>query len=117
MNWVHSKYLISWLRLIIYKFFINNPLGPRVADISSSLAPPPLDQNLSVKERLWYLQSTLQQMRPLQANVIMYNFIEQYKALVLGCGASITGHFQDPKVTDPQVSSSIMSMCHVGLLQ
>ncbi|KAM3935772.1 DNA polymerase theta [Leptodactylus fuscus] len=66
------------------------------SDISSSLAPPPLDQNLSVKERLWYLQSTLQQMPPLE--IIMYNFIEQYKALVLGCGASITGHFQDPKV-------------------
>ncbi|XP_075710826.1 DNA polymerase theta [Rhinoderma darwinii] len=67
-----------------------------LSDISSSLAPPPLDQNLSVKERLWYLQSTLQQMRP--PEVVMYNFIEQYNALVLGCRASITGHFQDPKV-------------------
>ncbi|XP_066455360.1 DNA polymerase theta [Eleutherodactylus coqui] len=66
------------------------------SDISSSLAPPPLDQNLSVKDRLCYLQSTMQQMRPLE--VIMYNFIEQYKALVLGCKTSITGHFQDPKV-------------------
>ncbi|XP_071995113.1 DNA polymerase theta [Engystomops pustulosus] len=66
------------------------------SDISSSLAPPPLDQNLTVKERLWYLQSALQKMRP--PEVIMYNFIEQYKALVLGCAASITGHFQDPKV-------------------
>ncbi|CAN2387728.1 double-strand break repair via alternative nonhomologous end joining [Pristimantis euphronides] len=66
------------------------------SDISSSLAPPPLDQNLSVKERLFNLQSTLQQMRPVE--VIMYNFIEQYKALVLGTGNSITGHFQDPKV-------------------
>ncbi|KAM4046137.1 LOW QUALITY PROTEIN: DNA polymerase theta [Anomaloglossus baeobatrachus] len=65
-------------------------------DISSSLAPPPLDHNLSISERLRALQSTIQQMRPLE--VIMYNFIEQYKALVLSCGASITGHFQDPKV-------------------
>ncbi|XP_073523632.1 DNA polymerase theta-like isoform X2 [Phyllobates terribilis] len=66
------------------------------SDISSSLAPPPLDQNLSVSERLLSLQPTLQQKRP--PEVIMYNFIEQYKALVLSCGASITGHFQDPKV-------------------
>ncbi|CAI9534049.1 unnamed protein product, partial [Staurois parvus] len=67
------------------------------SDISSSLAPPPLDQNLSVKDRLWHLQSTLQQ-KESQRTVIMYNFVEQYKALVLGCRASITGHFQDPKV-------------------
>ncbi|KAM9319608.1 DNA polymerase theta [Gastrophryne carolinensis] len=67
------------------------------SDISSSLAPPPLDQNLSVKDRLWHLQSTLQQKEP-RSTVIMYNFIEQYKALVLGCRASVTGHFQDPKV-------------------
>ncbi|XP_069800792.1 DNA polymerase theta [Dendropsophus ebraccatus] len=66
------------------------------SDISSSLAPPPLDLNLSLEERLCVLQSTLQQMRPLE--VIVYNFIEQYKALVLGCGAAITGNFQDPKV-------------------
>ncbi|XP_044140055.1 DNA polymerase theta isoform X2 [Bufo gargarizans] len=66
------------------------------SEMSSSLAAPPLDQNLPVKERLWCLRSTLQQMRP--PEVIMYNFIEQYKALVLGCRTSITGHFQDPKV-------------------
>ncbi|XP_040195123.1 DNA polymerase theta isoform X2 [Rana temporaria] len=67
------------------------------SDISASLAPPPLDQNLSVKDRLWHVQSTLQQ-KEAQRTVIMYNFIEQYKALVLGCHASVTGHFQDPKV-------------------
>ncbi|XP_077335502.1 DNA polymerase theta [Lithobates pipiens] len=67
------------------------------SDISASLAPPPLDQNLSVKDRLWHVQSTLQQ-KEAQRTVIMYNFIEQYKALVLGCRASVTGHFQDPKV-------------------
>ncbi|PIO39965.1 hypothetical protein AB205_0154640 [Aquarana catesbeiana] len=67
------------------------------SDISASLAPPPLDQNLSVKDRLWHVQSTLEQ-KEAQRTVIMYNFIEQYKALVLGCRASVTGHFQDPKV-------------------
>ncbi|XP_068127042.1 DNA polymerase theta [Hyperolius riggenbachi] len=67
------------------------------SDISSSLAPPSLDQNLTVKERLWYLQSTLQQ-KEARSTIVMYNFIEQYKALVLGCRASVTGHFQDPKV-------------------
>ncbi|XP_069616586.1 DNA polymerase theta [Ranitomeya imitator] len=66
------------------------------SDMSSSLAPPPLDQNLSVSQRLLSLQSTLQQMH--RPEVIMYNFIEQYKVLVMSCGASITGHFQDPKV-------------------
>ncbi|XP_063812911.1 DNA polymerase theta isoform X2 [Pseudophryne corroboree] len=70
------------------------------SDISSSLAPPPLDQNLPVQERLWYLQATLQQTRPPeeQSTVIMYNFIEQYKTLLLGCRVSVAGHFQDPKV-------------------
>ncbi|XP_018430571.1 PREDICTED: DNA polymerase theta-like, partial [Nanorana parkeri] len=67
------------------------------SDISASLAPPPLDQNLSVKDRLWHLQSTLQ-LKEAQRAIMVYNFIEQYKALVLGCQASITGHFQDPKV-------------------
>ncbi|XP_075053555.1 DNA polymerase theta isoform X2 [Mixophyes fleayi] len=71
-----------------------------LSDISSSLAPPPLDQSLSVKERLWYLQTTLQQTSPPEqlSTIVMYNFIEQYKALLLGCRVSVTGHFQDPKV-------------------
>ncbi|XP_018101295.1 DNA polymerase theta isoform X2 [Xenopus laevis] len=69
-------------------------------DICSSLAPPPLDQTLSVKDRLWHLQSTLQKTGPWgsRPTIILYNFIEQYKALLLACRISVTGHFADPKV-------------------
>ncbi|MEE6473425.1 hypothetical protein FKM82_010012 [Ascaphus truei] len=68
------------------------------SDVSSSLAPPPLDQNLSVKERLWHLQSTFQQICAADRTIAVYNFIEQYKALLLACSVSLAGHFQDPKV-------------------
>ncbi|XP_063289565.1 DNA polymerase theta [Pelobates fuscus] len=69
-------------------------------DISPSLAPPPLDQNLSVKDRLWHLQTTLQQIcgRRGQCSIILYNVIDQYKTLVRACSISLTGHFEDPKV-------------------
>ncbi|KAE8621126.1 hypothetical protein XENTR_v10004692 [Xenopus tropicalis] len=70
------------------------------ADICPSLAPPPLDQTLSVKDRLWHIQSALQQIRPggSEPTIIMYDCIEQYKALLLACRVSLAGHFQDPKV-------------------
>ncbi|KAM4794649.1 DNA polymerase theta [Rhinophrynus dorsalis] len=70
------------------------------ADVCSSLAPPPLDQNLSVKDRLWHLQSTLQQIHSPggQRTIILYNFIEQYKTLLQACQVSLSGHFEDPKV-------------------
>ncbi|CAH2218762.1 DNA polymerase theta [Pelobates cultripes] len=69
-------------------------------DISPSLAPPPLDQNLSVKDRLWHLQTTLQQIcgRRSQCSIILYNVIDQYKTLVRACSISLMGHLEDPKV-------------------
>ncbi|KAM8975158.1 LOW QUALITY PROTEIN: DNA polymerase theta [Pelodytes ibericus] len=87
---------VCWGGKDAYYLSLQNEQGS--TDVTPSLAPPPLDQNLSVKDRLWHLQSTFHQPRGGLPSVIMYNFIEQYKALVLGCGVSLTGNFQDPKV-------------------
>ncbi|XP_074070716.1 DNA polymerase theta isoform X2 [Macrotis lagotis] len=68
------------------------------SEISASLAPPSLDPNLTVNERLWQLQSCLQQVSVKDHSVIIYNFIQNYKILLLSCGISLTGNFEDPKV-------------------
>ncbi|XP_064933489.1 DNA polymerase theta isoform X5 [Columba livia] len=66
-------------------------------EISMSLAPPPLDKNLSVTERLYHLQLHLQKPKQ-ERSLIMYNFIQHYKTLVMACGISLEGNFEDPKV-------------------
>ncbi|KFP82225.1 DNA polymerase theta, partial [Acanthisitta chloris] len=68
------------------------------AEISMSLAPPPLDKNLSVTERLYHLQLYLQKKPKQERSLIMYNFIQHYKTLVMACGISLEGSFEDPKV-------------------
>uniref|UniRef100_A0A669QRV1 DNA polymerase theta n=1 Tax=Phasianus colchicus TaxID=9054 RepID=A0A669QRV1_PHACC len=65
-------------------------------EISPSLAPPPLDKNLSVTERLHHLQLYLQEKH--KRSLVMYNFIQHYKTLLLACGISLEGSFEDPKV-------------------
>lgn len=65
-------------------------------EISPSLAPPPLDKNLSVTERLHHLQLYLQEKH--ERSLVMYNFIQHYKTLLLACGISLEGSFEDPKV-------------------
>uniref|UniRef100_A0A8C9G5T9 DNA polymerase theta n=1 Tax=Pavo cristatus TaxID=9049 RepID=A0A8C9G5T9_PAVCR len=65
-------------------------------EISPSLAPPPLDKNLSVTERLHHLQLYLQEKQ--ERSLVMYNFIQHYKTLVMACGISLEGSFEDPKV-------------------
>ncbi|OXB76233.1 UNVERIFIED_CONTAM: hypothetical protein H355_014641 [Colinus virginianus] len=65
-------------------------------EISLSLAPPPLDKDLSVTERLHHLQLYLQEKQ--ERSVVVYNFIEHYKILVMACGISLEGSFEDPKV-------------------
>uniref|UniRef100_A0A803XYR8 DNA polymerase theta n=1 Tax=Meleagris gallopavo TaxID=9103 RepID=A0A803XYR8_MELGA len=65
-------------------------------EISPSLAPPPLDKNLSVTERLHHLQLYLQEKH--ERSIVMYNFIQHYKTLLLACGISLEGSFEDPKV-------------------
>ncbi|KAM6416701.1 DNA polymerase theta isoform 2-T2 [Pluvialis apricaria] len=67
-------------------------------EISMSLAPPPLDPNLSVTERLYHLQLYLQKKPKQERSLIMYNFIQHYKTLVMACGISLEGSFEDPKV-------------------
>ncbi|XP_064000012.1 DNA polymerase theta [Pogoniulus pusillus] len=66
--------------------------------ISMSLAPPPLDKNLSVTERLYHLQLYLQKKSKQERSLVMYNFIQHYKILVMACGISLEGNFEDPKV-------------------
>ncbi|KAM9035080.1 DNA polymerase theta-like isoform 2-T2 [Sarcophilus harrisii] len=68
------------------------------SEISASLAPPSLDPNLTVNERLWQLQASLQQIFVEERSVIIYNFIQNYKMLLLSCGISLAGSFEDPKV-------------------
>ncbi|KAM6145771.1 DNA polymerase theta [Phoenicopterus ruber ruber] len=67
-------------------------------EISMSLAPPPLDKNLSVTERLYHLQLYLQKKPKQERSLVMYNFIQHYKTLVMACGISLEGSFEDPKV-------------------
>ncbi|XP_054668721.1 DNA polymerase theta isoform X2 [Grus americana] len=67
-------------------------------EISMSLAPPPLDKNLSVTERLYHLQLYLQKKSKQERSLVMYNFIQHYKTLVMACGISLEGSFEDPKV-------------------
>ncbi|XP_057271932.1 DNA polymerase theta [Pezoporus wallicus] len=67
-------------------------------EISMSLAPPPLDKNLSVTERLYQLQLYLQKKPQEERSLVMYNFIQHYKTLLMACGISLEGSFEDPKV-------------------
>ncbi|XP_054044367.1 DNA polymerase theta isoform X5 [Rissa tridactyla] len=67
-------------------------------EISMSLAPPPLDKNLSVTERLYHLQLYLQKKPKQERSLVMYDFIQHYKTLVMACGISLEGSFEDPKV-------------------
>ncbi|XP_064500551.1 DNA polymerase theta isoform X2 [Pseudopipra pipra] len=67
-------------------------------EISMSLAPPPLDKSLSVTERLYHLQLYLQKKPKQERSLIMYDFIQHYKTLLMACGISLEGSFEDPKV-------------------
>uniref|UniRef100_A0A8C5MDB7 DNA polymerase theta n=1 Tax=Leptobrachium leishanense TaxID=445787 RepID=A0A8C5MDB7_9ANUR len=89
---------VCWGGRDAYYLSLQNEQGQ--TDVSPSLAAPPLDQNLSVKDRLWHLQATLRQIggRGGLCSIILYNLIEQYKTLLRACGASLDGHFEDPKV-------------------
>uniref|UniRef100_UPI003AAA2B9C DNA polymerase theta n=1 Tax=Centroberyx gerrardi TaxID=166262 RepID=UPI003AAA2B9C len=70
------------------------------AGLSSSLAPPPLDADLPVSERLGQVKACLS--RPLVGHaggvVVTYDIIQVYKTLVLSCGISLEGSCEDPKV-------------------
>ncbi|XP_054858086.1 DNA polymerase theta [Eublepharis macularius] len=70
---------------------------PEQAEIHASLAPPPLDQNLPVAERLQQLQHCLQESKRV-FSLATYDFIQHYKTLLKACGISLAGCFEDPKV-------------------
>ncbi|XP_069744568.1 DNA polymerase theta isoform X2 [Narcine bancroftii] len=69
-------------------------------NISSSLAPPPLDPELSVKERLLHVRSCLQQgaTAETQRSVIAYDLKQYYKIVLEACSISVEGNYEDPKV-------------------
>ncbi|KAM9225840.1 DNA polymerase theta [Dugong dugon] len=67
-------------------------------EISASLAPPSLDPGLTVKDRMWHLQSCLQKDSDKERSVIVYDFIQSYKILLLSCGISLEQSYEDPKV-------------------
>lgn len=79
-------------------YFISLQSKQEQTDISASLAPPPLDQNLPVKERLRHVQSQLQAESSKQRSLVIYNFIEHFKTLLLACDISLAGNYEDPKV-------------------
>ncbi|XP_048084046.1 DNA polymerase theta isoform X3 [Alosa alosa] len=69
-------------------------------DISASLAPPPLDDKLTVAERQKRIQSCLEK-KVLSDDggvTIAYDLLQVYKTLLLACGVSLGGVFEDPKV-------------------
>ncbi|KAA8594854.1 DNA polymerase theta isoform X1 [Etheostoma spectabile] len=68
--------------------------------LSSSLAPPPLDDDLPVSERLRLVKTCLS--GPAAGHrggvVVTYDIIQVYKMLVLSCSISLEGNCEDPKV-------------------
>ncbi|CAM4668380.1 unnamed protein product [Leuciscus chuanchicus] len=72
-------------------------------DISASLAPPPLDETLTVEERLKQIQCCLEK----ESSVIVtYDFIQVYKTLLLACELAMRGTFEDPKIARWLLDSS-----------
>ncbi|XP_073323446.1 DNA polymerase theta [Pagrus major] len=68
--------------------------------LSSSLAPPPLDDDLPVSERLTQVKTCLSRSSAGHGGgvVVTYDIIQVYKMLVLSCGVSLEGNCEDPKV-------------------
>ncbi|XP_030002903.1 DNA polymerase theta [Sphaeramia orbicularis] len=82
--------------------------------LSSSLAPPPLDEDLPVSERLEHVKCCLG--RPPFGRrggaFITYDVIRAYKTLVLSCGITVEENCEDPKVAcwllDPSSEERIL---------
>ncbi|TWW59377.1 DNA polymerase theta [Takifugu flavidus] len=68
--------------------------------LSSSLAPPPLDDDLALEEKLAQVKTRLGQPSADHRGpvLITYDIIHVYKVLVLSCGISLEGSCEDPKV-------------------
>uniref|UniRef100_UPI00398EBF00 DNA polymerase theta n=1 Tax=Pristiophorus japonicus TaxID=55135 RepID=UPI00398EBF00 len=90
---------VSWGGKDAYYISLQEGLE-NTGDLSNSLAPPPLDPELSVKERLLHVRSCLQQGAAAEAqrSVAMYDFKQHYKILLEACNISMEGSYEDPKV-------------------
>ncbi|XP_010780168.1 DNA polymerase theta-like, partial [Notothenia coriiceps] len=67
--------------------------------LSASLAPPPLDDDLPVSERLQQVKAGLSRTptAPTGGVVVTWDIIQVYKTLVMSCGISLEGNCEDPK--------------------
>ncbi|XP_052014320.1 DNA polymerase theta isoform X2 [Apodemus sylvaticus] len=79
-------------------YYLSLQKEQKQSEMSPSLAPPPLDATLTVKERMENLQSCLQKKSDGERSVVTYDFIQTYKALLLSCGISLEPSYEDPKV-------------------
>ncbi|KAM6474903.1 DNA polymerase theta isoform 1-T1 [Liasis olivaceus] len=87
---------VCWGRKDAYYISLQQNLQSQI-EVSSSLAQPPLDQDLSAAERLQHLKLCLQESKR-AFSLVVYDFIQQYKTLLKACGISLAGFFEDPKV-------------------
>lgn len=76
-------------------------------DISASLAPPPLDETLTVEERLKQILCCLEKESSV---MVTYDFIQLYKTLLLACELAMRGTFEDPKVGQNREKLSMPSI-------
>ncbi|EHB06668.1 DNA polymerase theta, partial [Heterocephalus glaber] len=79
-------------------YYISLQKEQKHPEISASLAPPSLDPALTVRERMWHLQSCLQKESDKDRTVIIYDFIRSYKIFLQSCGISLEQSYEDPKV-------------------
>ncbi|XP_019508447.1 PREDICTED: DNA polymerase theta isoform X2 [Hipposideros armiger] len=79
-------------------YYISLQKEQKHSEISASLAPPSLDPNLTLKDRMWHLQSCFPKEPDKERSVIIYDFIQSYKILLLSCGISLEQSYEDPKV-------------------
>ncbi|XP_053421693.1 DNA polymerase theta [Nycticebus coucang] len=79
-------------------YYISLQKEQKHSEISASLVPPSLDPSLTVKDRMWHLQSCLQEESDKERSVVIYDFIQTYKILLLSCGISLEQSYEDPKV-------------------
>ncbi|KAM3848147.1 LOW QUALITY PROTEIN: DNA polymerase theta [Vipera latastei] len=87
---------VCWGRKDAYYISLQQNSQSQI-EVSPSLAQPPLDQDLSVAERLRHLKLRLQESER-AFSLVVYDFIQHYKTLLKACGISLAGCFEDPKV-------------------
>ncbi|CAH1246909.1 POLQ [Branchiostoma lanceolatum] len=73
-------------------------------DTTDEMIPPPLDGCLSVEDRCHSIKSVLEMGAKSRSRTkitkVVFDLKPQYKALAVGCGITMNGDFQDPKVAD-----------------